>query len=148
MTKVKMADISKKADVLRQATASGKLRLKESTMARLRKGKVEKGDPFSVAEVAAIMAAKQTSQILPLCHHLPLTSVRMEAKLEKDGVCVHAQVKTSAKTGVEMEALIAVSVYLLTIWDMTKKYEKNKRGQYPDTVIEDIRVNKKEKKCA
>lgn len=148
VTKVKMIDITKKPDVSRQATASGKLKLKESTMARLRKGEIEKGDPFSVAEVAAIMATKHTSQILPLCHQLPITSVRMKANLEKDGICVEAEVRATSKTGVEMEALVAVSVYLLTIWDMTKKYEKDERGQYPHAVIERIRVNRKEKKRA
>ncbi len=145
ITRVRMIDVSEKPDVARQATASGKLRLKQSTIARLSRGSIEKGDPFSTAEIAAIMAAKNTSLIIPLCHQLPITTVRFDARLEKDGVLVRATVKTTGKTGVEMEALVAVATYLLTIWDMTKKYEKDEKGQYPHTMIENIKVTKKEK---
>jgi len=91
-----------------------------------------------------VLAAKKTSELIPLCHPLPLTSVEVEAEiLDKITVEVTATVKTKAQTGVEMEALTAVSVGLLTIWDMIKQYEKDANGQYPSTAIENIHVVKK-----
>ncbi|MFH0849222.1 MAG: cyclic pyranopterin monophosphate synthase MoaC [archaeon] len=143
-----MIDVSRKPDTSRRATAFGKLRLTESTIRRLQSGRVEKGDPFCVAEIAGIMAAKNTSQIIPLCHPLPITSVQFTPKIENNGVAVHGEVKTVAKTGVEMEALTAVAAYLLTIWDMTKMYEKDATGQYPRAMIENIRVVRKENETA
>lgn len=141
----RMADVSRKPDVARQATAFGRLRLREDTIKRLQSGEVSKGDPFYAAEIAGVMAAKNTSQIIPLCHPLPITNVEFAPKIEDNGVAVKAKVKTVAKTGVEMEALTAVAAYLLTIWDMTKMHEKDAKGQYPHTMIENIRVVRKEK---
>lgn len=143
-----MVDVSRKPDVTRRATAFGRLRLREETIKRLRSGRVEKGDPLCAAEIAGVMAAKNTSQIIPLCHPLPITSVEFAPKIENDGVAIHVEVKTVAKTGVEMEALTAVAAYLLTIWDMTKMYEKDANGQYPRAMIENIRVVRKEKESA
>ncbi|MCC6052577.1 MAG: cyclic pyranopterin monophosphate synthase MoaC, partial [Desulfurococcaceae archaeon] len=88
-------------------------------------------------------AVKSVPHLLPLTHNIPITSVDVEFTLVEDGVRVHVKVKTTAKTGVEMEALMGVLVALLNIWDMVKKYEKDERGQYPHTVISDVRVVEK-----
>ena len=94
------------------------------------------------------MAAKKTSELVPLCHPLPLTNVEVEAKVVgNSAVEVTVTVKTKAQTGVEMEALTAVSMALLTVWDMTKQYEKNAEGQYPTTAIENIHVVSKLKRA-
>jgi len=98
---------------------------------------------MAAAEVAAIMAAKNTPRILPFCHSIPITTVRTECKLGRDTVKVESCVKGEAKTGVEMEALTAASVYLLTVWDMIKQYEKDSNGQYPSTAITYLKVKKK-----
>ena len=139
-----MVDVSGKAEVFREATAKGKIRLKAETVSLIREEKIAKGDPLYTAKIAGVLAAKKTSELVPLCHPLPLTSVEVEAKIvEKTAVEVTATVKTKAQTGVEMEALAAASVGLLTIWDMVKQYEKNPVGQYPNTVIEKIHVVRK-----
>lgn len=138
-----MVDISAKKDVLRIAVAEGKIKLKESTIERIKSSSVRKGDVFTVSKIAAIQACKKTPEILPLCHPLPLTHIEVDFALEKDGVIARATVKAYAKTGVEMEALVAVSTALLCIWDMVKEYEKDEKGQYPETKIEYIKVVKK-----
>ena len=136
-----MVDVSKKPEVFRQATARGIIKLKPYTVRLIEKGKVEKGDVFSLAKVAAILAAKKTSQLVPLCHLLPLSSVDVIIEVaDKSTIAVNATVKAFAKTGVEMEALVAVSVALLTVWDMTKQYEKDRKGQYPTTSVNEIKV--------
>ena len=140
-----MADITSKKNVLRQALASGKIVLKPSTIAKIRNRRVAKGDPLAAAEVAAVLAAKNTPQTLPFCHPIPITNVQTEANIGSSSITVKSTVKTTAKTGVEMEALNAVSTYLLTLWDMVKQYEKDSRGQYPDTRILDIKVLRKSK---
>jgi len=140
-----MADITSKKNVLRQALASGKIVLKPSTIAKIQSRQVAKGDPLAAAEVAAVLAAKNTPQTLPFCHPIPITNVQTEASIGSSSITVKSTVKTTAKTGVEMEALNAVSTYLLTLWDMVKQYEKNSRGQYPDTRILDIKVLRKSK---
>jgi cyclic pyranopterin phosphate synthase len=139
-----MVDVTAKPEVYREATARGKIKLKPETINLIREKKIEKGSPFDVAKIAGIMAAKNTSSLVPLCHPLPLTNVDVDINIFDDStVEVNATVKTRAQTGVEMEALAAVSVALLTIWDMTKQYEKDKAGQYPSTAIQDIRVVRK-----
>jgi cyclic pyranopterin phosphate synthase len=139
-----MVDVSSKAEIFREATAAGTIKLKPETVTLIREGKIAKGDPLHTAKIAGILAAKKTSELVPLCHPLPLTNVEIEAKvLDKSTVKVTSTVKTKAQTGVEMEALTAVSVALLTIWDMTKQYEKDANGQYPNTAIENIHVVKK-----
>jgi len=140
-----MADITLKKEVLRQAVALGTIRLKPSTISRIRKGRIAKGDPIAAAEVAAVLAAKNTPQTLPFCHPIPITNVASEAKIGSSSITVQSTVKTTAKTGVEMEALSATSTYLLTLWDMVKQYEKDPQGQYPDTRIADVRVLSKSK---
>jgi len=139
-----MVDISDKPKVFREATATGTIKLKLETIRLINKGKIAKGDPLYTAKIAGILAAKKTSTLIPLCHPLPLTNVEVEIKvLDKSTVQVTSTVKTKAQTGVEMEALVATAVSLLTIWDMVKQYEKDAEGQYPSTVIENIRVAKK-----
>jgi cyclic pyranopterin phosphate synthase len=139
-----MVDVSGKAEIFREATAKGTMKLKKETVKLIREGKIAKGDPLYTAKIAGVLAAKKTSELVPLCHPLPLTSVKVEAAVLDDStVEVSATVKTKAQTGVEMEALAAVSVGLLTVWDMTKQYEKDAAGQYPSTAIENIHVVKK-----
>ncbi len=139
-----MVDISDKPKVFREATATGTIKVKPETIRLINKGKIAKGDPLYTAKIAGILAAKKTSTLIPLCHPLPLTNVEVEIKvLDKSTVQVTSTVKTKAQTGVEMEALVATAVSLLTIWDMVKQYEKDAEGQYPSTVIENIRVVKK-----
>jgi cyclic pyranopterin phosphate synthase len=139
-----MVDVSSKAEVFREATATGKIKLKPETVNLIREGKIAKGNPLYTAKIAGVLAAKKTSELVPLCHPLPLTSVDVEAKIaDKTTVEVSATVKAKAQTGVEMEALVAASVGLLTIWDMVKQYEKDAAGQYPTTAIENVHVVRK-----
>jgi len=143
--KFSMADITSKKEILRQAVASGKIQLKPSTIKRIRKGQIAKGDPIAAAEVAAVLAAKNTPQTLPFCHPIPITNVQTETQVGSASITVRLIVRTTARTGVEMEALNAASTYLLTVWDMVKQYEKNAHGQYPDTRILDLKVLQKTK---
>ncbi len=139
-----MVDVSSKPEILREATAAGTIRLKPETISLIKEGKIAKGDPLYTAKIAGILAAKKCSDLVPLCHPLPLTKVEVEAKVVGSSIVeVTAFVKTKAQTGVEMEALTAVSAALLTVWDMTKQYEKDANGQYPSTAIENIHVVKK-----
>lgn len=142
---VKMVDITGKPEMYREATARGYIRLKAETVQAIREERVPKGDVLNVARTAAILAVKRTWEILPLCHPIPVTSVAVDFNLYDDGVEAFVTVKTTAKTGVEMEALTGVSIALLTIWDMVKSLEKDERGQYPYTAIEGIRVVEKVK---
>jgi len=144
-----MVDVSDKPEVFREATAKGTIRLKRETIRFIESGKISKGDPLYTARIAGIMAAKKTSAVIPLCHPLPLTNVEVEARiLNETSVEVVSSVKTRAQTGVEMEALTATAVGLLTIWDMVKQYEKDAEGQYPSTAINDVHVVKKLKKAS
>ena len=145
MRRFAMVDISAKDVVHREAYAVGEIHLKPSTIKRLRTGRIEKGDAVSAAEVAAIMAAKNTPNILPFCHSILLTTIRTSHSCTRDTLRVESYVKGVAKTGVEMEALTAVSTYLLTIWDTVKQYEKDSNGQYPTTRITNVHVTKKVK---
>jgi cyclic pyranopterin monophosphate synthase len=143
-----MVDVSSKDEIFREATATGIIKLKSETIKLIRAGKIAKGDPLYTAKIAAILAAKKTSSLIPLCHPLPLTNVQIEVKIPDEGtVEVSATVKARAQTGVEMEALAAVSMGLLTVWDMTKQYEKDAAGQYPSTAIENIHVVRKFKQA-
>ncbi|MCG3108570.1 putative cyclic pyranopterin monophosphate synthase [Metallosphaera sp. J1] len=135
-----MVDISNKEVVLREAVAEGFIKLRPETLQLVREGKIEKGDVITIAKTAGILAAKRTPDLLPLCHPIPLEKVEIEVLVENEGIRVRARVMAHYKTGVEMEALTSVSVALLTIWDMVKKYEKDERGQYPSTAITDVKV--------
>ena len=141
-----MVDVTSKPEVYREAKAKGSIKLKAETIQRIKNKQIEKGDPFEVAKVAGILAAKNTSSSIPLCHPLPLTGVKVELRVVDDSkVEAETTVKTRAQTGVEMEALAATATALLTVWDMTKQYEKDSEGQYPSTVIQDIHVVNKVK---
>lgn len=141
----KQVDISDKPVVYREATATGRIRLKKGTVELIRKGGLEKGDPISLATTTAIMAAKETPSLVILCHPLKIERTEPSVKLGEDWVEVTVKVSAHEKTGVEMEALTAVSVALLNIWDVVKSHEKDSRGQYPSTAIGPIRVTRKVK---
>ena len=141
-----MIDVSSKRDSYREASAKGSLKVHSTTIARIREGTIVKGDPLPAAQIAAIMAIKQTSSILPLCHPLPITGSQVNLTITDDTtISAEVTVRYTGKTGVEMEALFGVSVALLTIWDMVKQYEKDVTGQYPHTKIHNVYVTQKEK---
>ena len=133
---VKMVDVSGKDTTTRRAVASCHVKLSAETVAVLRSQKNPKGDPLEIARIAGIMAAKKTSELIPLCHQIALSSVNITADLRDDGVYIEAEAVTDAKTGVEMEALTAVSVAALTIYDMCKAVQR-------DIEITDIRLESK-----
>ena len=140
---IKQVDVSGKPMVRREAVARGFIKLKPETIRMIREGRVEKGDPLQVARLGGINAVKFTPILLPLCHQLKIDNVSIETRLMDDGVEVLARVKAFERTGVEMEALTAVSIALLNIWDVVKAYEKDERGQYPETEITGIKVLEK-----
>ena len=142
----KQVDISNKPVVYREATATGRIRLRPGTVSLVRKGALEKGDPLSLAATAAILAAKSTPTIVTLAHPLRIEKTEPKIELGDGWVDVTVTVAAHEKTGVEMEALTAVSVALLNIWDVVKSYEKDSTGQYPTTRIESIRVTSKVKR--
>ena len=140
-----MIDVTGKPVVRRKAEAAGKIVLSPDTIKKIEEGEIKKGDPFLVAEVAAMNAAKQTHLLIPHCHQIPLDTVKVVFEIVEATVEARCLVRSQARTGVEMEALMGVSVALNTVWDMVKYLEKNEQGQYPSTMITDIRVLKKEK---
>ncbi len=140
-----MIDISPKPVQKRRAKATGRIILTDESLTRIKEQRVEKGNVFEVAKVAAIMAVKRTPEIIPHCHPILVEDVKVDFRLGENFVMVDLEVKASAKTGVEMEALTGLTAALLAIWDMVKKYEKDEFGQYPNTVITDIRVVEKVK---
>ena len=128
---VHMVDVGAKPDTERVAIARGEVHMKKETFDLIRAGQIKKGDVLTVAQIAGITAAKRTSDLIPLCHPLALTQVAVEVSLDESlpGVVITATTKTTGKTGVEMEALTAVSVAALTIYDMAKAAEKTMRIQ-------------------
>ncbi|MBN1785511.1 MAG: cyclic pyranopterin monophosphate synthase MoaC [Candidatus Methanofastidiosa archaeon] len=142
---VDMVDISKKERSIRTAVAKGGIRLKASTLDLIAADGIKKGNVMAAAQLAGIMAAKRTSELIPLCHQIPLESVNVDLEVRDGRIEATCTVKTTFGTGVEMEALQGVTEALLTIWDMTKAAEKDECGQYPHTRIEDIHVERKEK---
>ncbi len=139
-----MVDITGKPEVYREASAKGRIKLRKETVKLILQGKIEKGDPINTAKIAGVLAAKNTNSLIPLCHQIPLTKVDVKVRVVDDSTIeVESTVKTKAQTGVEMEAITATAIALITIWDMTKKYEKDREGQYPYTCIQDIRVTEK-----
>jgi cyclic pyranopterin phosphate synthase len=143
---VKMADVSGKEEVGREAVAVGCIRLRRETIERIRVGGVEKGDVMTTTSVVAIASAKLTHMLLPFCHPIKIDYVEPRVTVGDGGVCVEVLVRARERTGVEMEALTAVAIALLNVWDMVKKYEKDENGQYPYTEITSIRVVEKVKK--
>lgn len=142
---LKMVDISDKPVVKRIVEAEGKIWLQPKTIEKIRRGSIEKGDVFSAANIAGILAAKKTPELIPLCHLIPLSKVDVSFDVSEKCVTAKCTVIGECKTGVEMEALVGVSTALLTIWDMVKSLEKDEKGQYPHTKISEIRVLKKVK---
>ena len=134
----RMVDVGAKDVTTRIAIAKGQVRMKPETLALIQQGQIKKGDVLTVAKVAGVMAAKRTADLVPLCHPLPIDQVLvdLEPKPELPGVEITATVRTTAKTGVEMEALTAVAVAALTIYDMAKAAEKT-------MVIDNIRLVEK-----
>jgi cyclic pyranopterin phosphate synthase len=131
-----MVDVSAKALTAREAVARGRITMSREAVRQIRSGRVAKGDPLQTARIAGIMAAKHTATVIPLCHPLPLSHAGITLTPRADGYEIEARVRTTAQTGVEMEALHAVSVAALTIYDMVKAVDKR-------MVIGDIRVVEK-----
>ena len=142
-----MIDVSEKPVVVRKAEAAGKIFLSPRTIEEIKTGRIRKGNPLPVAEVAAMNAAKQTHLLIPHCHQIPLDTVRVDFEVGGDSIEAACCVSARARTGVEMEALVGVSMALNTIWDMVKYLEKDDQGQYPFTKITDIRVIQKIKRA-
>ncbi len=134
--RARMVDVSAKEETSRTAVARGEVRISSDTFQRLRDGRIPKGDALAVARIAGIMAAKKTSDLIPLCHPLPVSSVAVELVIQDDRILIEATVSVTGKTGVEMEALTAVSVAALAIYDMVKAVDKS-------MVITDIRLESK-----
>lgn len=140
---VKMVEISKKDDRVRIARASGYIRLNAGTILLVKEGKIEKGSVLTTAQVASISAVKKTSDLIPLCHQLQITGIDVTFKFYGEKIEVMVEVRSTGKTGVEMEAITGVCVALLTVWDMVKSAEKDEGGQYPETKIGGVRVIEK-----
>ena len=140
-----MIDISSKDVVERTATASGEIKLKESTVDTINRKETKKGDVIETARIAGMQAAKRTWDTIPYCHQIPISSVNLEFNTQRDSIKVRCSVKAVYKTGVEMEAISCVQASLLTIWDMVKYLEKDENGQYPETQIRYVKVDRKEK---
>jgi cyclic pyranopterin phosphate synthase len=143
-----MVDVSEKPVLLRKAEAAGIIYVSSNTMEEIKKKNIKKGDPFLVAEVAAMNAAKQTHLLIPHCHQIPLDTVRVNFRIAPDFIEATCFVSAQARTGVEMEALVGITIALNTVWDMVKYLEKDEEGQYPGTRITDVRVVRKEKAAA
>jgi cyclic pyranopterin monophosphate synthase len=122
--RVRMVDTSEKSPTHRRAVASARVLMSKETLAAVREGRTPKGDPLETARIAGIMAAKRTAELIPLCHPLPLTDIDVRAEIKENGIYLEAEAATHAQTGVEMEALTAVSVAALTIYDMCKAVDK------------------------
>jgi cyclic pyranopterin phosphate synthase len=131
-----MVDVGEKAVTAREAVARGRITVAGAALREIRAGRVKKGDPLQTARLAGILAAKRTSELIPLCHPLPLSHVDVEITREKHGYLIESSVRTMARTGVEMEALTAVAVAALTVYDMLKALDKT-------MVISDICVMEK-----
>ncbi|MHB1414131.1 MAG: cyclic pyranopterin monophosphate synthase MoaC [Chloroflexota bacterium] len=136
--RARMVDVSEKADTVREAVARGRVRMRAETLRLIKENRISKGDVLAVAQVAGVMAAKRTWELIPMCHPLMLTSVGLAFQMDEEAstVSITATVKTTGKTGVEMEALTAVSVAALTIYDMCKAVD---RGM----TVEEVRLARK-----
>ena len=129
-----MVDVSAKAESTRVAIASGFVSVPDSLLARITSGSIAKGDPIAIAELAGIMGAKRTAELIPLCHPLPLNSVKVRICQTEGGLEVTAQAATSARTGVEMEAMTAVAVACLTLYDMLKSAARDIRIEHIELI--------------
>jgi cyclic pyranopterin phosphate synthase len=140
-----IVDVGRKPVVPRRAVAQARLVLRPKTLAAVREGRVEKGDVETIARTAAVLAVKDTPRILPMCHPIPVTAVRVEFSHEEDSLGVRVTVEAEYRTGVEMEALTGAAVALLTVWDLVKPLEKDADGNYPDARLTDLVVVEKVK---
>ena len=136
--KANMVDVGDKSDQMRIAKASGFILLQKETIKLINENLIKKGDVLTIAEIAGIQAAKETSRLIPLCHTLMLTKVEVKTTVKENGILIESMVKCTGKTGVEMEALTAVNVALLTIYDMCKAVDKQ-------MIMTDIKLDSKEK---
>jgi len=136
--KANMVDVANKPDQTRIAKATGFIKLQTETLQLINDNLIKKGDVLTIAEIAGIQAAKETSRLIPLCHGLLITKIEVKASVEKNGIRINSLVKCLGKTGVEMEALTAVNIALLTIYDMCKAVDKS-------MILEDIYLVAKEK---
>ena len=123
----RMVDVSAKAETKREAVAEGRILIASPALDAIRAGSIKKGDVLAVARIAGIMAAKKTAELIPLCHPLPISGVTLDLELEADGIRATARVVTTYTTGIEMEAMTAVSVALLTVYDMAKALDRGMR---------------------
>ena len=140
-----MIDITEKKIISREAIASGKIFLRKETIKKIKNKQIEKGDVLETARIAGINAVKQTQLLIPYCHQIPINFAGLEFNFSNNFVEAICTAKAEAKTGLEMEALVGVSICLNTIWDMVKYLEKNRAGQYPTTRITEIKIVKKVK---
>ena len=136
--RIRMVDVGAKPVTAREAVARGQIRIAEEARRQIRAGQMKKGDPLETARLAGIMAAKQTSTLIPLCHPLPISYADVQITPADDGYDIEATVRTTSQTGVEMEALTAVSVAALTVYDMVKAVDKA-------MVIDEVRLVSKTK---
>ncbi len=135
---VNMVDISGKKIVHREAVASGTIYLQDETIKKIKNNLIKKGDVLSIARVAAIIGAKKTFELIPLCHNIPINKIDVHFDIKKDRINIKSKAICDAKTGIELEALTAVSIACLTIYDMCKAVDKN-------MIISDIKLEKKVK---
>jgi len=142
---VHMVEVGEKPPQKRNAIASGKIKLQKKTVSMIENQEIKKGNVLTTAQIAVIQGVKNTSSMIPLCHPLNITGIEVDFEVKDDEIICTVSVNSQGQTGVEMEAITGVSIGLLTIWDMVKAVEKDIDGQYPDTVITDICVLKKEK---
>jgi cyclic pyranopterin phosphate synthase len=133
---IRMVDVSEKAVTLREAVARGRITMSKEALKVVRRGGITKGNPLETARLAGIMAAKQTAALIPLCHPLPISHVDVRLNAVRDGYDIESRVRTTAPTGVEMEALTAVAIAALTMYDMVKAIDKG-------MIIGDVRLMKK-----
>ena len=136
--KARMVDVGHKPQQLRVAKAEGHITLHTDTIKLIKENSMKKGDVLTIAEIAGIQGAKKTSELIPLCHPLQLTKVKVKAELDETGVKIYSETKCIGQTGVEMEALTGVSVALMTIYDMCKAVDKN-------MIVDDTRLIEKTK---
>jgi cyclic pyranopterin phosphate synthase len=136
--RVRMVDVSAKPQSLRTAVATGKIKINHATADAISRNRIAKGNVFATAQIAGIQAAKRTAELIPLCHPLPLSNVEIDFEMKRGSISATCRARTTAQTGVEMEALTGVAIALLTIYDMCKAIDKK-------MVISDVRLIKKEK---
>ncbi len=136
--RVRMVDVSAKPQSLRVAVATGNIKIKRATANAISRNQIGKGNVFATAQIAGIQAAKRTAELIPLCHSLPLSNVEIDFEMKRGTVSATCSARTTAQTGVEMEALAGVAIALLTIYDMCKAIDK-------EMEISDVRLIKKEK---